>query len=134
MSAECLLTVNDICITDADIASIAGICLLWILSLFCINWLWSFKILCKREEIKSRRPFSSKLAAIFSIFGLAVHLPMILILLNVSFAHVHDKAYILTNILSLFSQSAPFHIFTYRAYMVYYDIKWNLAMKDQECM
>ena len=73
------------------------------------------------------------LAAILSIFGLTIHLPMILLLLNVSFTRWLDKAYILTNALTLFAQSAPFHIFTYRAYMVYFDIKWNLAMKDREC-
>ena len=115
-----------------DAVSIAVVIFLWIISTICTCWLCSFITLKHRKEIVSRRPISSILAAVLSIFGLAVHLPMIVILLNVSFARGFDEAYILTNILTLFAQSAPFHIFTYRAYMVYFDIKWSLAMKDQE--
>eukprot|EP01084_Bolivina_argentea_P066724 121647_1 len=105
---------------------------LWSLAPFSVCWLWCFYILRNTKEIASRRPYSSMIAGILCIVGFVLKDPFVLAMYNTSFIDVIPYAPAITNTISQFTNIAPFHIFTYRAYMVYFDIKWNQAMEDVE--
>ena len=113
--------------------SLLCICYLIVLAPVSILALWSFCILRNVTEISARRPQSAILAGAFCIIFFAIDAPFCLAVYNSEFIPIFDYCNVLTNLASMIVLMGPPHIFTYRSYMVYFDIKWNVAMAEQSC-
>eukprot|EP01084_Bolivina_argentea_P143535 252001_1 len=123
-------------VTDA--VSIVCICVLYIMGSIGIFWCWSYITCRQKVEIASRRPHSAILAGILCIMGLLIEWPLVLASFNISFIIPPDNEemewnmIIPTNLLSIIVINGTFHIFTYRAWLVYFDMNWNQAMIDAQ--
>eukprot|EP01084_Bolivina_argentea_P305077 526991_1 len=113
-----------------DLASFISILILLIITPLSICWLWSFYLLRNTPEIAARRPYSSILAGAICIGG-AIFGTIILLIYNSSIITRFPYAVVLTNSIALVVYVGPYHLFTYRAYMVFFDICWNKAMEHQ---
>eukprot|EP01084_Bolivina_argentea_P319880 554879_1 len=115
-----------------DIATLIAIILSEILAFFMFLWYLTYYRLKHLHEISSRLPKASLLAGIFCICGVSFTHPFVLLFLNTSFIKYIPYSYTFCVFAVMVTTLGPYHIFTVRAYLIYFDMKWNKAMEDQQ--
>eukprot|EP01084_Bolivina_argentea_P004120 7803_1 len=118
----------------SNINSITILCIniLWLLSIISIIWLLSFYLLRNQRQILARDPHVSILKGILCVMGIMICYPCVLYFYNINNVPKPSKqiCQAITNLLILVTTVGPYHIFTFRAYMVYFNSKWNTALID----
>eukprot|EP01084_Bolivina_argentea_P087389 157835_1 len=113
-----------------SIASFAVIGGLQIIGIFMLLWVINFYRLRNLTEISARRPKSSVIAGIICTIATAITAPGLLLFLNIeSIPHMvgtRTLLYILANT----AGPGLYHVLTFRAFIIYFDIKFNEALED----
>lgn len=118
-----------------NLCNFCGICFLWLLSILSILWLCSFHILRSQRQLTPRKPSVIIFKAILCILGIIVCWPFVIYYGNCENVPKPYEEYwvFIAYFLSHTTTAAPYHVFTFRAYMVYYEINWSNAMMDNQC-
>eukprot|EP01083_Nonionella_stella_P033621 92017_1 len=95
-------------------------------------WVINFYRLRNCREIASRRPKSSLLAGVLCTFGNMIVFPTCLLYLNIKDTPFIPWVGTFLQLAVTLAINAPYHIFTFRAYMVYFDIKFNTTLADRK--
>eukprot|EP01084_Bolivina_argentea_P252271 423405_1 len=103
------------------------------MGIFVINWVFTFYKLWSSLQLKAisiRKPKSVLLFGILCTLSLIVRNPLqfFFSLDDVIYYKMYSIQYILLHMTSM----AMVYILVYRTWMVYYDIKWNLALEDEQ--
>ncbi len=104
-----------------------------LLSIPMISWFCTFYRLRHIPEISSRYPNTSLLSGIACIIGISLGSPVVLLARNISFIEYIPYSLTFCYLMSFCTHIGLYHIFSFRAYMVYFDIKWNKAIEDSKC-
>eukprot|EP01083_Nonionella_stella_P090791 253704_1 len=117
-----------------SIAATSNICaiVLMVLSIFMLLLVINFYRLRSLREIASRRPKSSLIAGILCTGANLIVLPASLFYLNnINMPHIPWVGTFI-HLGMMLTCIAPYHIFTFRAWMVYFDIKFNQTLDAQQ--
>lgn len=123
---------------DIGIYVYFGLC--FVSFMIVLNWTITFYKLQKTNiYLLSRRPWITILMGVVSCFGLAIERihAMIFTLSHISTISDHTTTiYWKTTqtLLTHFTLILLQYIFLIRAWLTYYDIKFNQALQDEECM
>eukprot|EP01084_Bolivina_argentea_P065683 119730_1 len=115
-----------------DIVSFIDIAFLLLLGLICICWVFSFYLLRTVSDIAMRRPQSSIFIGILCIIGLTISFPYVIFISNISSMPDHPHKGETTSIILLINVVGLYHVFSFRSFRVYFDIKWQQALDDQK--
>eukprot|EP01083_Nonionella_stella_P021486 59554_1 len=113
-------------------ASLILTIVLMLLSAIMFLWVYNFYRLLELPEIDSRKPKSSLLAGILCTGANMLVLPGCLLYLNNKNAPHIPWIGGLINLGLMLTIIAPYHILTFRAYIVYFDIKFNEVLEDRQ--
>eukprot|EP01084_Bolivina_argentea_P208990 356102_1 len=116
--------------SSVDTANWIAISILEFMGIFMLLWVITFYRLRHLEEIYARRFYSSFLAGILNTFGCIIVWPFILITLNMKSVPLIPYIPTLCNCLAMVCSTGVYHIFSYRGWMVYFDIKFNKALRN----
>eukprot|EP01083_Nonionella_stella_P097108 272969_1 len=116
--------------TSISLVAYASIAVLIILSGIAASWVYTTHILRNDLQIGPRKPTSSILAGILCIIGLMLTFPCTILAFNISIIPQQFRG--VSRVLVLFTIFGLYHLLTFRAFMVYFDIKWHKALEDQQ--
>eukprot|EP01084_Bolivina_argentea_P087395 157841_1 len=115
-----------------DTLSIVVIISMYILGIIGICWCVSFSHLSTLPQIAARRPQASILCGYLCISALVITYPLTMLQGNVSTIPTIPYIKMILTLLSFFTSLSPYYMFTYRTYMVYFDIKFIQALEDNK--
>ena len=115
-----------------DIVCFIDMLILTLLSCICLSLVYSYHQLSFLPEIGSRKPRSSTFIGLLSALGLLLTYPLTILFLNVAKFPEFPYNTSLIAVLVLCTNIGIYHVFTYRAWIVYFDIKWNKALEDKK--
>eukprot|EP01084_Bolivina_argentea_P072382 131423_1 len=102
------------------------------LTCIMISWFVAFHYLRTVNAISGRRPLTSLLIGLFCIIGTFISHNINLIFINITEIRYIPFTNLLVYTVVCISTSGTYHVITYRAWMLYYDINWNKAMEDSK--
>eukprot|EP01083_Nonionella_stella_P181971 653403_1 len=118
--------------TTLQIVNIIVSCVTVITGCLMICWLLTFHYLTHISAISQRRPNTTLFIGILQIVGSLLAHNVQLIFLNTESIPYVPYINLLFFIMVCCTASGSYHLLTYRAFMVYYDIKWNKAIQDSK--
>eukprot|EP01084_Bolivina_argentea_P234315 394487_1 len=128
---ETLEWTNEIAIT-AILASVISI----LMGLMSMYWQSAFYILRNIDHIEARHPKSSLLCGLLCVIGLIFVWPYSIMGGNVKscnyYIQHHQILVAFTLYMMLICSIGVYHVFTWRAFTVYFDVKWHNALQDKE--
>eukprot|EP01084_Bolivina_argentea_P319715 554564_1 len=117
---------------------IVFICISILLGLLIINWYITFITLYKRntQQICVRYPKAVILSGICFSIQACISTPLAIILNGIVYDADPSKRYVFLDVIYAkavqFGVQAMPYFLIYRAYMLYFDIRWNLALQDSQ--
>eukprot|EP01084_Bolivina_argentea_P069942 127211_1 len=115
-----------------DMFNIIAISINTLLTIVMIFWFYTFYKIRHVPEISARKPNASLLAGFLCIIGTLLSHNLQIIFLNTSTIEYIPYTNLLMYLFVMMSSQGTYHVLTFRAFMVYYDIKWNKAMEDKK--